>query len=78
MREYAQYVASRQLQPSVWSIAANLLRNCLARKEIAKLSKFDDHMLNDIGLTRGDLRCAGSLPLSVNPLHALKDFASCG
>ena len=78
MREYAQYIASRQLQPSVLSIAANLLRNWLARKEIAKLSKFDDHMLNDIGLTRGDLRCAGSLPLSVNPLHALKDFASCG
>jgi uncharacterized protein YjiS (DUF1127 family) len=78
MREYAQYVASRQLPPGVWSIAFNLLRNWLARKEIAKLSKFDDHMLNDIGLTRGDLRCAGSLPLSVNPVHALKEFTSRG
>ena len=78
MREYAQYIASRQVQPGVWSIISNLLHNWRARKEIAKLSKFDDHMLNDIGLTRGDLRCAGSLPLSLDPVHALKGLASRG
>ncbi len=78
MREYAQFIASREVQPSAWSIVSNLLHNWRAHKEIAKLSKFDDHMLRDIGLARGDLRCAGSLPLSVNPVHALKGFTSRG
>ena len=78
MREYTQFTASRLLQPSLLDVVSNLLKNWKARKEVAKLSKFDDHMLNDIGLTRGDLRCAGSLPLSSNPLHALRDFASHG
>ena len=78
MRGYTKFVASRQLQPSIWDTVSNLLHNWKVRKEVAKLSKFDDHMLKDIGLTRGDLRCAGSLPLSMNPAHALKDFTSRG
>jgi uncharacterized protein YjiS (DUF1127 family) len=41
------------LQP--WHMLASLMAE---RREHARLSNFDDHMLKDIGLTRGSIRSA--------------------
>lgn len=43
---------------------ARALRN---RSEVRKLADFDDHMLRDIGLTRGDLDGALGEPLHFDP-----------
>ncbi len=37
------------------------------RREIRNLEEFDDHMLRDIGLTRGDVSTALAEPLLRNP-----------
>ena len=36
------------------------------RREIAEMAKLGDHLLRDIGLTRGDVHWAASRPLDVN------------
>jgi uncharacterized protein YjiS (DUF1127 family) len=45
----------------------NLLRALKHRREIIQLADFDDHMLKDIGLTRGDVEGALAEPLVHNP-----------
>lgn len=41
------------------------------RRVMAELSELDDHMLSDIGLTRGDLRDATATPLFADPTRML-------
>ena len=38
-----------------WEMLANLM---IERRELARLSSLDDHMLKDMGLTRGNIRSA--------------------
>ena len=45
------------------------------RRQIATLVDFDDHMLSDIGLTRGDVREALELPFSHDPGRELQHRA---
>lgn len=47
---------------------ANMPKNIRSRRAAAGLLKYDDRMLNDMGLTRGALERALDLPLSVNAL----------
>lgn len=42
---------------------------------MTKLSALDDHMLKDIGLTRGDVRMASALPYSDDPTARLRVLA---
>lgn len=42
---------------------------------MTKLSTLDDHMLKDIGLTRGDVRLASALPYSDDPTARLRVLA---
>jgi hypothetical protein len=37
------------------------------------MEAFDDHMLRDIGVVRGDIRWAAGLPLTVNAALALDE-----
>jgi len=53
----------------------NWLSNLWRRNKLMSLEKLDDHMLDDIGITRSDLGWARRLPLSSNPLAALDDLA---
>lgn len=42
------------------------------RRMMTKLVTLDDHMLKDIGLTRGDVRLASALPYSDDPTARLR------
>ena len=48
-----------------------IIRSWFMRRDLATLARFDDYMLNDIGLTRGDLRHLRSLPLDVDLPHEM-------
>ena len=50
---------------------AGLTRALRHRSEIRHLAEFDDRMLKDIGLTRGDVSSALSEPLIRNPSWVL-------
>ena len=54
---------------------SRFLRRWRARRSIRKLTEFDDYMLADIGMNRGDLRWAAGLPLTVNAAIALEERA---
>ncbi len=51
---------------------ANRLRNRRRRKQFNTLLGLDDHMLDDIGVTRAEVEAASSLPLSVNAAIELR------
>ena len=48
-----------------------MLRGWFIRRDLRTLEGFDDYMLSDIGLTRGDLRHLRRLPLDVDMQHEM-------
>ncbi len=48
-----------------------MIRSWFMRGDLRTLERLDDHMLNDIGLTRGDLRLLRGLPLDVDLPHEM-------
>lgn len=72
MRNYALHQARQTEAPSIATLLHRLLQNWKARREIAHLSRFDDHMLRDIGLTRQSLRTAMNVSLSDDPYALLE------
>jgi len=50
---------------------AGLVNALKDRREVRHLAEFDDRMLKDIGLTRGDVQSALSEPLLHNPSWVL-------
>ena len=48
-----------------------MLRSWFMKRDLRRLEGFDDYMLNDIGLTRGDLRHLRRLPLDVDLPHEM-------
>jgi uncharacterized protein YjiS (DUF1127 family) len=75
MRDYALNHAESYGQSGRGSLLLRLLRNWQARRGVAKLESFDDYMLRDIGVTRGDVRWAAGLPLTANAALALEERA---
>jgi uncharacterized protein YjiS (DUF1127 family) len=73
MREYALHCATVNQQASGFSLVRRLVENWKARRTIHTLNQYDDFMLRDIGITRGDLRWAESLPLGQNATRALRN-----
>ena len=73
MRDYALHHAHSMEATGAMSIFARVIRNWLARRAVAKLDALDDYMLRDIGVTRGDIRWAVGLPLTVNSALALEE-----
>lgn len=49
----------------------NLVRALQHRREVKHLAEFDDRMLKDIGLTRGDVTSALDEPFTRNPSWVL-------
>ncbi|MEP2707010.1 MAG: DUF1127 domain-containing protein [Roseibium sp.] len=60
---------SGQLVARVWRLFAN-------RQKAVELTSLTDEQLRDIGLTRGDVRRALTLPLHTDPTSHLKALAS--
>lgn len=56
---------------TVASRLVNFVRAYKNRRDIQLLAGFDDYMLRDIGLTRGDLRDAAAEPLWRDPTSIL-------
>lgn len=55
----------------VAGIAVKAARALENRSALTQLAQLDDHMLQDIGVTRGDLRDAASEPLWRDGTHVL-------
>jgi uncharacterized protein YjiS (DUF1127 family) len=72
MREYALHQATTRQMALADSPIARLIANWKARRVIRQLDQYDDFMLRDIGLTRGVLQHAASLPITTNPMSALR------
>ena len=51
---------------------AGRIRNRLLRRRFNTLLDLDDHMLDDIGVTRAEVETASRLPLSVNAATELR------
>lgn len=49
-----------------------MIRSWFMKRDLATLERFDDYMLSDIGLTRGDLRHLRGLPLDVDLTHEME------
>lgn len=62
-----------------WSGLASLVRerwaNWQSRRRVNRLADLDDHILDDIGLTRADVLWACRLPLDRDPTAALRTVA---
>ncbi|WP_421696424.1 DUF1127 domain-containing protein [Aestuariivirga sp.] len=48
-----------------------IIRSWFMKRDLRTLERFDDYMLNDIGLTHGDLRHLRGLPLDVDLSHEM-------
>lgn len=72
MRDYALHHSASYGDAGTGSFLGRVIRNWLARRAVTRLEEFDDYMLRDIGVTRGDVHWASGLPLSVNAALALE------
>lgn len=57
------------------SVVASLVRSWRNRRVVGDLLEFDDRMLADIGLMRGDVTAALSSPTGTDPSTRLRIFA---
>jgi uncharacterized protein YjiS (DUF1127 family) len=73
MREYALHQATTRQMALAGSPIARLIANWKARRVIRQLDQYDDFMLRDIGITRGDLRQAAMLPITINQTSVLRN-----
>jgi uncharacterized protein YjiS (DUF1127 family) len=82
MRDAAFFIASQQegtpagLLQTVLGWFRQAYKSWKNRKAVATLADFDDHMLADLGLTRGDVRDALNLPFASDPGRELQFRAS--
>jgi uncharacterized protein YjiS (DUF1127 family) len=56
-----------QFAANVFHRAAEMVEAYRNRRQVARLLKWDAHMLRDIGLTPGDVRSALASPLAEDP-----------
>jgi uncharacterized protein YjiS (DUF1127 family) len=73
MTDHALYRATSFDDDKGSTFFPRIARNWLARRAVAKLDRYDDHLLRDIGVNRADVRWAMRLPLTVDSTTALKE-----
>lgn len=71
----APFVATFRAVAKVVNLAARVIKAWLRRREIMTLTEWDDHMLRDIGITRGDLHAAFASPAATDPSLRLSVMA---
>ncbi|WP_374333679.1 DUF1127 domain-containing protein [Aestuariivirga sp.] len=76
MRDYALSRAKAAEATGSLSLLWQLVRNWRARRAVQRLDALDDFLLQDIGVTRADVRWASGLPLSVNAALELEERAT--
>lgn len=74
MRDYILNEATFRDQAFAFPWLRRVVRNWFSRRFLRNLEQFDDYILSDIGLTRGDLRYGQSLPYDVDPIAELMQF----
>ena len=78
MRNAAYFIASQRSDPGTGALQSALngiwqvLKAWQSRRAVASLTDFDDHLLADLGLTRGDVREALDLPFTSDPGRELQ------
>jgi uncharacterized protein YjiS (DUF1127 family) len=77
MRNAALFIAQQSgtgagLLHGLARIARNMVRYFRNRSQIARLADFDDHMLEDLGLTRRDVHDVLGKPFAVDLGHELE------
>lgn len=71
MRNYILTQSIARDSAFVFPKLRRMLRNWFLKRDLRLLECFDEHMLNDIGLTRGDLRFLKGLPLDRDLPHEM-------
>ncbi|WP_373503556.1 DUF1127 domain-containing protein [Aestuariivirga sp.] len=71
MRDYIFHQALSRDSAFVFPKLRRLFRSWVAKKKLKRLEQLDDYMLNDIGLTRDDLRYVTRLPYDVDPIEEM-------
>ncbi|CAN5225734.1 hypothetical protein BH10PSE7_BH10PSE7_05280 [soil metagenome] len=76
MRDYALTQSQNRVQAEEFGILGRLFRNWQSRRRVASLQELDDYLLDDIGVTREDIKWASATPLNENATLLLEDRAS--
>ncbi len=71
MRDYILHQASSRETTFTFPKLRRMVRSWIAKRSLRRLEQLDDYMLNDIGLTRDDLRLAQRLPYDVDPIDEM-------
>lgn len=71
MRDYIFQQALSRDSAFVFPKLRRLVRSWIAKRSLKGLDRLDDYMLNDIGLTRADLRFIMRLPYDIDPLDEM-------
>jgi uncharacterized protein YjiS (DUF1127 family) len=71
MRDYILHQAEARDSTFAFPKLRRLVRSWLAKRSLRRLDHLDDYMLNDIGLTRDDLRYAMRLPYDLDPIDEM-------
>ena len=72
MRDYIFHQAHSRDRTFAFPKLRRLVRSWLAKKKLRRLEQLDDYMLNDIGMSRGDLRHALRLPYDIDPITEME------
>lgn len=78
MRDFVLFQAEAVERSRPFPLLRRLISNWRKRRHIKELEQLDDHVLNDIGLTRADIQAVLTQPLSVDPFWELERQASMG
>jgi uncharacterized protein YjiS (DUF1127 family) len=76
MRDYALSRAQAAEATGSLSLLWRFIRNWRARRAVVGLDRLDEHLLDDLGITRADVRWASGLPLTVNAALELEERAT--
>ena len=75
MNDYALHQARFSGNLAGGGLLTRLIANWQARRGVASLAALDDHILRDIGVSRGDVQGLKHLPLGPNAVHVLEELA---
>ena len=68
MRDFIRHEAEFRDRTHAFPKLRRILQNWFARRQLRSLAELDDYLLNDIGLTRDDLRYGMSVAHDVDPI----------
>ncbi len=71
MRDYIFHLAHDRDSTFAFPKLRRIWRSWQAKRKLRKMQNLDDYLLNDIGLTRDDLRHGLRLPYDVDPIDEL-------